>query len=78
MGIKLVTKVTCDMCGSDCGLTDGQFEVMVNGGDGRDVGPAYMKGTVTFYQPYGCSKGVVCTHCKNKWLKNYVSRLGNE
>ena len=76
MGIitKTVELCTCDMCGAECGRTDGDILVQVNSGDGRDVGPAYVTGNVAFYQPYGCANGIVCHTCKIKWLTHYMAQ----
>ena len=70
--VKQVTLCTCDICGSECDKHDGEFGVQVNGGDGRDVGPAYVRGTIFFEQPYGCTAGILCHTCKIKWLARYL------
>jgi len=74
MGVEIVKceVVTCDICNQLCGKHDGHIKEMVNAGDGRDVGPAYVKATLTFYQPYGCSNGLVCTDCKIKYLESHL------
>ncbi len=76
MGIvtKQITSCTCDVCNQSCDKDDGVICVQVNGGD-RDVGPANIEGRLTFFQPYGCQKGVVCRACKIKWLKIYIKEL---
>ena len=75
MGIstKTITVCTCDICGAECSMTDNEIYVQVNGGDGRDVGPAYVYGDLLFCQPYSVDKGVVCKACKIKWLKRYIA-----
>ena len=77
MGIttKTITECTCDICGNACGQNDGEISIRVNGGDGRDVGPATIYATLIFNQPYGCSKGIVCRACKIKWLHAYLREL---
>ena len=77
MGIKTKTteECTCDVCQKPCGKNDGIIQIQVNGGDGRDVGPASIDGKIVFNQPYGCSNGIVCKACKREWLARYVSRL---
>lgn len=77
MGIKetTVTTITCDICGNQCGRKDGEIEIQVNGGDGRDVGPATITGELRFHQPYGVSNGILCRSCKVKYLKTYLSRF---
>ena len=79
MGIttRTVKECTCDVCGSACGELDGAIKIQVNSGDGRDVGPATIDAVLTFNQPYGASKGVVCVGCKQKWLAIYVERLSH-
>lgn len=77
MGIveKTIRVVTCDVCGQSCGEQESEISIQVNGGDGRDVGPAHIYGTLRFNQPYGCIKGIVCKACKREWLKRYVMEL---
>ena len=77
MGIirKEVLEVTCDVCGTECHENDGEIRVQVNGGDGRDVGPATILGRLVFDQPYGCSNGIVCANCKRKWLTKYLAEI---
>jgi hypothetical protein len=77
MGItkREIIEVTCDICGADCKETDSLISIQVNGGDGRDVGPAIITATLKFTQPYGCSNGIVCGGCKLKYLSAYVERL---
>jgi len=74
MGVttRTVTVCTCDVCQRECQPDEGRITIEVNGGDGRDVGPATISGMLTFHQPYGCDKGVVCRACKIKWLRRYV------
>ena len=77
MGVtrREVVEVNCDICGRDCAENDGDINIQVNGGDGRDVGPATIKATLRFNQPYGCSGGIVCVQCKHKYLAEYVAKL---
>jgi hypothetical protein len=77
MGIakNTVEIVTCDICGHNCGKNDGDICIQVNGGDGRDVPPATITGTLRFTQPYKVSNGILCLFCKTKWLKKYVENL---
>ena len=77
MGIKTKTieVVTCDICYKQCSKDEGEIVIQVNGGDGRDVGPATITGELAFHQPYGCSKGIVCKQCKKEWLTRYVASL---
>lgn len=77
MGIRTISQVviTCDICESECGEKDGQINIQVNGGDGRDVGPATVEGNISFFQPYGVSDGIICVACKKKWLTKYVESL---
>lgn len=79
MGIKTrtVKECTCDVCGSACNEGDGEITIQVNSGDGRDVGPATINGTLTFNQPYGVNQGIVCVACKQKWLTHYAARLSH-
>lgn len=74
MGVttKTVTVCTCDVCGKECQPQEGYVSIEVNGGDGRDVGPATISGMLTFNQPYGCDRGVVCRSCKLEWLRRYL------
>ena len=76
MGIeqKTITIVTCDICGNQCGKDDGAISIQVNGGDGRDVGPATIDGELRFTQPYGVSNGIICRACKVKWLRQYIEQ----
>jgi len=77
MGIttKTVTECTCDICRKPCDKNDGKIQIMVNSGDGRDVGPAYINGLLFFDAPYQCAAGVVCKECKIKWLALYLDHL---
>jgi len=77
MGIKqrTITEVTCDICGKECGESDGVIRARVNNGDGRDVGPAYITAELRFSQPYGVTNGLICPACKLKHLETYVSKL---
>lgn len=74
MGVttRTITTCTCDVCGKECQQGEGVIAIQVNSGDGRDVGPATINGTLTFNQPYGCDKGIVCRSCKLEWLRRYV------
>lgn len=74
MGIttRQVEVVTCDICKSECGKNDGGISIQVSNGDGRDVGPATITGTLAFYQPYVCQGGIVCRKCKLKFLERYL------
>jgi hypothetical protein len=74
MGIKTIKtkECTCDICGDACGENDGVISIRVNGGDGRDVGPATINGKLTFTQPYGVSDGIICNTCKKKFLAKYI------
>lgn len=76
MGIQHVTQkiITCDICGNQCSESDGDIQIKVNSGDGRDVGPAYITGSLRFDQPYGCSNGIICRSCKIKYLKKYMEQ----
>ena len=77
MGIEIKTTevITCDICKSSCGKDDGKITIKVNNGDGRDVGPATIDGQLTFTQPYGVSRGIVCRECKINWLTKYLERI---
>ncbi len=77
MGIKqtVITECYCDICRNKCEPNDGIIKIQVNGGDGRDVGPAYINGALSFYQPYGCSDGIVCHQCKVKFLQRYLKDI---
>ena len=82
MGVKrsVVFHISCDICGAECG-GDGDSGVIrheVNGGDGRDVGPAYVYGEIKFFQPYGCDKGIVCEKCKMKYLAAYLAERSSQ
>lgn len=70
---KTVTTVTCDICGNQCGESDGEIRIQVNSGD-RDVGPATIDGELRFTQPYGVSNGIICMSCKHKWLQLYLDQ----
>lgn len=76
MGIstKTITKITCDLCGAECGALDGVIEIKVNSGDGRDVGPATLTAAFSLDQPYGVQGGIICEECKFKWLRAYITR----
>jgi len=78
MGIKnkTIEVVTCDICRNTCKKDDCEISIQVNGGDGRDVGPATITGKLTFTQPYGVSNGLICRDCKIKWLTEYLKRIG--
>ena len=80
MGIstKTVTEITCDLCGAECSVFDGVIDIQVNGGDGRDVGPATLKAVFKFNQPYGVQGGIICKACKFKWLRIYLASTGQE
>jgi hypothetical protein len=77
MGVitRTIKDATCDICMAECGEYDGDIEVRVNNGDGKDVGPAYITGTLRFYQPYGVSSGILCRACKLKFLTRYLNEL---
>lgn len=77
MGIvrREIIDFTCDICGAECKATSGDIIIQVNGGDGRDVGPALITAKLRFSQPYGCSNGIVCVGCKLKYLSDYVGDL---
>lgn len=77
MGVKkrTIKEVSCDVCKAQCGENDGDIEVRVNSGDGQDVGPAYITGTLRFYQPYGVSGGILCRACKLEYLSRYLDEL---
>jgi hypothetical protein len=74
VSVKQVVTCTCDVCGSDCKDSEGEISIEVNGGDGRDVGPARLRARLVFDQPYGCVSGIVCKSCKFQWLAAYLSR----
>lgn len=57
---------------------DGDVQIRVNNGDGKDVGPAYIHGRLEFDQPYGVSGGIVCKTCQIEWLKQYIKTLEAE
>lgn len=78
MGVVTKTLVccTCDICREDCYHGDGVISIKVNNGDGRDVGPAFIRGTLQFDQPYVAYNGVVCLECKKKYLKRYLQEIG--
>lgn len=78
MGIKVKTveEVTCDLCGNDCRKGDGKIEIQINNGDGRDVGPGFIRAEFRSFQPYGVNDGIVCAPCKMKWLRKYVEMEG--
>ena len=75
MGIstKTITEITCDLCGAECSASDGAIYIKVNGGDGRDVGPATLTAVFRFDQPYGVQGGIICKACKFKWLRIYLA-----
>lgn len=77
MGIKTQTVMTCtcDMCHAECGQWDGEIKIQVDGGDGRDVGPGYIKGSLKVTLPYRVSDGIICHDCKIKWLAAYVAQF---
>lgn len=77
MGINktVVTTYTCDLCHSECNESDSKIYIQVNGGDGRDVGPAYIEGALSFTQPYGVSGGILCRSCKKKFLEEYLKTI---
>ena len=77
MGIikKTVIECVCDICQNPCSENDREIEIRVNNGDGRDVGPARIYGVLKFYQPYGCSDGIICFKCKIKFLKQYLDAI---
>lgn len=72
---RTVTECTCDICGKECGERDGKIQIPINHGDGRDVGPAVIRGVLNVTQPYGVKVGLVCMECKKKWLSYYVDQL---
>lgn len=70
--IQTIASFSCDLCGNDCADTDNTIEIQVNEGDGRDVGPAFLRGRITAYIPYGADRGDVCRPCLLKWLSVWV------
>ena len=76
MGIstRTVTEISCDLCGSECSASDGVIDIRVNGGDGRDVGPATLTAAFRLDKPYGVQGGIICGECKLKWLGIYLER----
>lgn len=72
---KTVTQVTCDSCGTECKRSDAIIDFPVSGGDGRDVGPTKIKGTIRLYQPYGVADGDLCHACLYKFLSLYMKTL---
>ena len=77
MGItqKTVTVCTCDVCGNPCDPYENRLRIETDGGDGGDVGPAYIHAIVQFDQPYGCSGGIVCKQCQKVWLARYIDKI---
>lgn len=73
---QTVTTCTCDLCGNECDETDGIVEIQVDGGDGRDVGPGFIRGRITAFLPYRSERGEVCKPCLLKWLGVYVKNQG--
>lgn len=74
MGIttKIVKTVTCDRCGNECEEGENFIDFPINGGDGRDVGPTRIRGSITLYQPYGCSGGILCRSCLRALLRRFL------
>lgn len=77
MGItkKTIFIYKCDLCKAECAEDDTRIKIELNKGDGRDVGPAYLHGTLRVNQPYGTDNGIVCKQCKFTWLKKYLSEV---
>lgn len=73
---ETVTTCTCDLCGSPCRKMDGEIEIQVHGGDGRDVGPGFIRGRIAAFLPYAANDGEVCKVCLLKWLGVYVKNQG--
>jgi len=78
MGVtkKEIIECTCDVCDNPCDQYESRFEIQINGGDGRDVGPSKIRGLITVEHPYRCSSGVVCKKCQKEWLQRYINTLG--
>ena len=73
---QTVTTCTCDLCGNECDEADGIVEIQVDGGDGRDVGPGFIRGRIAAFLPYRADRGEVCKLCLLKWLGVYVKNQG--
>ena len=73
---QTITTYTCDLCGSECDEIDGIVEIQVDSGDGRDIGPGYIRGRIAAYLPYRADRGEVCKPCLLKWLDVYVKNQG--
>jgi hypothetical protein len=66
---------TCDLCNGPALPSDQQVAVEVYPGDGRDVGPGFLHGTLYVDIPYGVSRGVACRACKIKFLDIYIQEI---
>lgn len=77
--IQTITTCTCDLCGNECAEAEGTVEIQIDGGDGRDVGPGFIRGCFAVFLPYGVDGvdgGEVCRTCLLKWLGVYVKNQG--
>lgn len=74
MGITRVDICCCDLCGHECSASDGQIDITVRPGDGRDAGPSSIVGRLRYDQPYAAKHDIVCNACKFEWLKIYLDR----
>lgn len=75
ISVRTVETVTCDLCHEECKKEDGSIEIQVSSGF-RDVGPSMVIGKLQVEIPYGCTKGIICSPCKMKWLSLYVKNQG--
>lgn len=73
---QTITTCTCDLCGSGCDEKDGIVEIQVDGGDGRDVGPGFIRGQIAAFLPYRTERGEVCKPCLLKYLGVYIKNQG--
>lgn len=73
---KTETMYTCDLCRRECASDDGCIEIQVSNGDGRDVGPGFIRGRLAVFLPYVADNGELCKPCLLKWLGKYVAQQG--
>ncbi len=74
--ITTTTTCTCDLCGAECDVKDGEIEIQVNSGDGRDAGPGFIRGRMAVCLPYQTADGDICKPCLLKWLGTYARNQG--
>jgi hypothetical protein len=76
MAERTVVTYTCDLCESDCLASDREIAIKISNGDGRDVGPGFIRGTMGVFLPYEVSNGHLCKQCMRDWLTKWLAGNG--